>query len=62
MGPACLPVELHPSGTVHALLSSLPLAVPRLQCLFSGSLIAALGSYALIILFGVFDEKATAQP
>jgi hypothetical protein len=33
-----------------------------LQALFSGSLISAISVYFLIILFGVFDEKATVQP
>ena len=41
----------------------LPCALcPLVQALFAGSLISALSVYVLIILFGVFDERATVQP
>lgn len=35
------------------------LSHPLLQVLFSGSLIAAISTYCLIILFGVFDERGS---
>ena len=54
-----LPPVGHPSRLLatYCCLRFIPL-----QALFAGSLISAISVYFLIILFGVFDEKATVQP
>lgn len=46
-----------------AALSLFPGPLPHpLQALFSGSIISVISVYTIIILLGVFDERATVQP